>query len=262
VKRPPLKVILTHDVDWPPAGPGLEHIRARRDRFEGAVMKRVERENFNPYNNIDLLMDLEEKHGMKSTFFFRPRYDDGTPVSAYADSIRTLMGRGWEVGAHLNDAESLESVASQRELIGDVCGFAPTGCRIHYLRLGPNSHSFIRRAGFRYDSSVMVDKHAVTPLSAGYLASGRLIVFPITIMDTYLFTYMKVQEDKVPRVVESALNDCVDRGYMTILWHDSSVLMKGGRAYARICELLQSREDVECVTAIEAYRSVSRGGSG
>jgi len=34
-----VKVILTHDIDYPPQGPGLEHILARRDRFSEEVFR-------------------------------------------------------------------------------------------------------------------------------------------------------------------------------------------------------------------------------
>ena len=231
---------------------------ARRDRFEQGVLERVAREGFNPYNNINLLMEMEAANGLRSTFFFRPRYDDGTPVSEYASYIGDLKARGWEVGAHLNDAGSLESIRSERDQIGKVLGAPPLGCRVHYLRLNEGSHSYMRRAGFEYDSSVMPYKDQVSPKSAGFQLKEGLIVFPITIMDAYLFTYMKVPEDKVPGVLEAAIASCKATGYMTILWHDNSVLMKGGRAYARICEVLASRKDVECVTAIEACQLLTK----
>ena len=252
-------MILTHDIDWPPAGPGPDHVRARRDRFDPAIIARVQKEGFNPYNNIAVLMDLEKANGLRSTFFFRPKYDDGTPVSAYSDEIRNLQSGGWEVGAHINDAGSLESVSTERNLLGEVCGAPPLGCRVHYLRLAPKSHSYIKEAGFEYDSSLVYSKDEVSPRNAGYQTIGGLVVFPITIMDAYVFTYMKVPEEKVPALFNSAIASCMDRGYMTVLWHDSSILMKGGRAYPRICELLASRDDVECMNAREAYQSVMAG---
>jgi len=254
-----LKVILTHDVDWPPAGPGPDHVMARRDRFDPRIIEKVQREGFNPYNNIGLLMDIERARGLRSTFFFRPKYDDGTPVSAYSKEIRDLLAGGWEVGVHINDAGSPGSISTERKLVGEICGAPPLGCRIHYLRLGPNSHSYIKGAGFAYDSSVMHSKDEVTPRNAGYETTNGLIVFPITIMDAYVFTYLRVSEDKVPALFRSAMDACMDRGYMTVLWHDNSILMKGGRAYPKICELFASRDDIECVRGVDAYRSVTEG---
>lgn len=251
-----MKVILTHDVDWPPLGPGKDHILARKDRFDPGVIDRVVKQGFNPYNNIRLIMDTERDNGLRSTFFFRPRYDDGTPVSEYADTIRTLVAGGWEVGAHLNNTGSLEAVKSEREVLGRTFGVPPVGCRAHYLRLGPSSHAYMRSAGFGYDSSLMVSKDRIDPRSAGYETRDGIAVFPITIMDAYLFTHMHVPEEKVLSVFETAIRDCADRGYMTVLWHDTSMLMKGGRAYPQVCKMLAARADVVCVTALGAYRSL------
>jgi hypothetical protein len=253
-----LRVILTHDIDWPPAGPGLEHIVARRERFEPEVIERAIREGFNPYNNIGPIMDLERESGIRSTFFFRPLYDDGTPVAAYSETIRKLLAGGWEVGAHLNDASSFESVRREREQVGAVSGSLPQGCRVHYLRLAKESHAFMSRAGFDYDSSLMGRKDEVTPENAGFHHEKGLYVFPITIMDAYLFTYMKVSEEKVPGVFEAAIASCHGRGYMTVLWHDNSILMKGGKAYPSICRLLASRDDIECITGAQACRLVAK----
>lgn len=252
-----LKVILTHDIDWPPRGPGLAHILARKDRFDSVVVEKSVKEGFNPYNNIQRLMEIEDSHGVKSTFFFRPRYDDGTTVSAYTKAIRKLREHGWEVGAHLNDASSIQNIRTERDQIAAVMGTAPAGCRVHYLRIHEGSHSFMRRAGFSYDSSLMFSKDEITPRSSGFLTSEGMVVFPITIMDAYMFTYMKVPEEKVLRVFDETIRICRNRTYMTVLWHDSSLLMKGGRLYPEVCEMIATREDVEIVTAREAYLSLS-----
>jgi hypothetical protein len=252
-----LKVILTHDIDWPPMGPGLEHIVARKERFDPQIFARVINDGFNPYNNIGPIMDLERGLGVRSSFYFRPVYDDGTTAMAYANEIGALTAGGWEVGAHLNDASSLESVTKERRLIGDASGVPPRGCRVHYLRLTPHSHSFMRQAGFEYDSSVMLHKDRVSPESAGAQLEDGLRVFPITIMDTYLFTYIRVPEEKVLNVFESAIEVCRAAEYMTVLWHDNSMMMKGGRVYPKICEMLTSRNDIECITAGEACTRLS-----
>jgi peptidoglycan/xylan/chitin deacetylase (PgdA/CDA1 family) len=251
-----LKIILTHDVDWPPAGPGLEHILARRNRFDTATIEKTINEGFNPYNNVDLLMEMEESHGLRSTFFFRPKYDDGTSAASYAGAIQKLITKGWEVGAHINDSGSFESILSERREVGACCGKLPIGCRAHYLRLSEGSHSYMRRAGFAYDSSLMFVKDQISPRNAGFLLRDGLVVFPITIMDAYLFTYMRVPEEKVTQIFDDAIRTCKDRQYMTVLWHDSSVLMKGGRTYSQLCERLATRDDVECVKAYDAFLSV------
>ena len=79
-------------------------------------------------------------------------------------------------------------------------------------------------------------------------------------MDAYLFTYMKISEDKIISIVEKTLNSCrqldSDFNVMTILWHDNVLKMKGGRMYEKILEFLSNQEDVKMVSGIELANKV------
>jgi len=79
-------------------------------------------------------------------------------------------------------------------------------------------------------------------------------------MDAYLFTYMKISEDKIVSIVEKTLNSCrqldSDFNIMTILWHDNVLKMKGGRMYEKILEFLSDQEDVKMVSGIELANKV------
>ena len=79
-------------------------------------------------------------------------------------------------------------------------------------------------------------------------------------MDAYLFTYMKISEDKIISMIEKTLNSCrqldSDFNVMTILWHDNVLKMKGGRMYEKILEFLSDQEDVKMVSGIELANKV------
>ena len=47
----------------------------RRDRFDSEIFANTKPENL--YRNIPEYMELEEKFGIRSTFFFRTLYEDG-----------------------------------------------------------------------------------------------------------------------------------------------------------------------------------------
>jgi len=251
-------VILTHDVDWPPSGPGLKHILARKERFEENLISRVIKEGYNPYLNIRELMEIEEKYCAKSTFFFRPNYNDGTPVDAYEKIIKNLAMGGWEIGVHINDASSADSIRMEKDVVEHVTGATIYGSRAHYLRIGLDHLSLLEEAGLRYDSSVTFCKNEIDIRNMGYFSVGKLVVFPITIMDAYLFSYMHVPEERIIEVMKKALMLAIDKGFMTILWHDSSLKMRGGRMYSSILEFLRSKENIELVRGIDAYNLVTR----
>ncbi len=113
---------------------------------------------------------------------------------------------------------------------------------------------------FVYDSSNKKTKDSITHEDMGYQRIDGIIEFPITLMDAYLFTYMKISEDKIVSIVEKTLNSCrkldSDFNVMTILWHDNVLKMKGGRMYEKILEFLSNQEDVKMVSGIELANKV------
>ena len=59
-------IFLSHDVDWRKQGPPLEHILARKDRFEPELFEKTKPEDL--YHNIPEYMEIEEEFGVRSTF--------------------------------------------------------------------------------------------------------------------------------------------------------------------------------------------------
>ena len=90
-------IFLSHDVDWRRQGPPVEHILERKNRFDSAIFANTKPKNL--YRNIPEYMELEEKFGIRSTFFFRTLYENGN-VDDYEDDILTLQDGGWEIGLH------------------------------------------------------------------------------------------------------------------------------------------------------------------
>jgi hypothetical protein len=56
-----VRVFLSHDVDWSRRGPGVDHVLARRDRFDEEILRRALEEGFNPYFGIPDVMEVEER---------------------------------------------------------------------------------------------------------------------------------------------------------------------------------------------------------
>ena len=255
-----VQVFLSHDIDWPKHGPGINHVLARKDRFPPEVIEKALSEGYNPYFGIPDIMEFEERYGFRSTFFFRPSYDDGSSVVCYADIIKDLICGDWEVGVHLNSVESVAAIRYQSEVFNRVAGVSVFGCRVHYLKIPLKDYWKIKNAGFLYDSSLKHYKDRISHEDMGYRVISGVVVFPITIMDAYLFTYMRVSEEGVVKVVKEALDIArrFNRDVITILWHDCSIKMKGGRMYGKVLEYLASRDDVKVVKGIEAYEYVVR----
>jgi len=89
-----------------------------------------------------------------------------------------------------------------------------------------------------------------------------IIEFPVTLMDAYLFTYMKIKEDKIisefEKTLETSRNlwdgEGLYGGVITVIWHDNVLKMKGGRMYEKILEFLTSQDDVKILPGKELVK--------
>jgi hypothetical protein len=106
----------------------------------------------------------------------------------------------------------------------------------------------------------MYSKEKIDIRNSGCLLNRGLVVFPITFMDAYMFTNMGVTEKTVVSFVLKAMDKLFASGVqiMTLLWHDNSVMMKGGRAYSNLIGQLVSRSDIIFLKAIEAFELVQK----
>ena len=254
-------VFLSHDVDWPRNGAPLEHIMARRDRFDKNTIGNVTSKN--PYYNIPEYMEIEEKFGIRSTFFFRTIYENGY-YSDYESDIQSLIKGGWEIGLHLdpNSINSIELISAEKAKIEEIARTKLQGNRVHYLGFNEELPEKLKSLGFEYDSTVRKTKDKIDQNEMGFRMLDGIVEFPITLMDAYMFTYMKIPEDKIVQTFNDTLSMSrkinFDFNIITVIWHDNVLKMKGGRMYQHILEYLTSQKDVKICRGIDLARMVNK----
>ncbi len=258
-----LYLVLTHDVDWPRHGPPRIHVLARLHRFDLWTRYRFFYGE-NLYDGIRKIVECEERFGIKSTFFFRPAYDDGSTAELYSDVMHELDRCGWEIGLHANDGRCLEAVAREKEFLERVVGARIVSMRVHYLAIDPSIVPRLEEIGILVDSSLCFSKHGPDPRSVGVMRFGNVVELPITVMDTYLFTYWRVEPSRVVEVVIDVLRSAWMRGagVATLLWHSNAVEMVGGREYVKLLEELWRYEWIRFVRArdvLDLLEVVDRG---
>jgi peptidoglycan/xylan/chitin deacetylase (PgdA/CDA1 family) len=252
-------IFLSHDVDWRKQGAPIEHILERKERFDKVTIDNLETRN--PYYNIPDYMEIEDRYGVKSTFFFRTIYEGGHFIE-YEDEIHSLIRGGWEIGLHSDpkSVNSLKKLTEEKERLELITKHPITANRVHYLNSDVELASMLQSLGFIYDSSVKKRKDRVTKDDLGFYKIGNLIEFPVTLMDAYLFTYMKIKEPQIVELFEKTLDYCknVKKDIITVIWHDNVLKMTGGRMYSSILQYLTSRDDVKVCRGIDLAKMINR----
>lgn len=253
-------VFLSHDVDWRRQGPPLSHILARSDRFDRTTLENAG--VVNPYYNIPTYIELEDKYHVRSTFFFRTLYENGNLVD-YENDIRTLVEGGWEIGLQCDPSSisDIDDISLERTTLQTLTKSEIKGNRVHYLSFDKELPKKLKEIGFVYDSSLKKFKDSINKEDMGHYKLDRITEFPITLMDAYMFTYMKISEDQVINVVKNTLDfgRKFNREFniLTIAWHDNVLKMRGGRMYKSILEFLTTQEDVSICRGIDLVEMIN-----
>ena len=266
-------IFLSHDVDWRRQGPPVEHILERKDRFDSKIFERTKPEDL--YRNIPEYMEIEEKLGVRSTFFFRTIYENGNLID-YEDDIKQLQESNWEIGLHTDPTsiDDAEKIRLEKEKLESITKKPIFGNRVHFLNYNSELLNKLEKLGFSYDSSLRHSKDRIDEKEMRYFRNNPvtqnlgshgmdpskwIIEFPVTLMDAYLFTHMKIKEDKIISEFKKTLDisrnlwdgEGLYGGVITIIWHDNVLKMKGGRMYQQILEFLTSQDDVKIMRGID-----------
>ncbi len=148
----PAALVLTHDVDWFTYSP-----------LHRAVIKETTPSKFlrslfhylsgRPYgNNVASIVDLESRHGVKSTFLFRNTYADGQGELRAAVSL--CKESGCEVALHAARGSHRDSAAMirEKEAMEEFIGTRVLGLREHALKFDQErTWRCIEEGRFTYD---------------------------------------------------------------------------------------------------------------
>ena len=141
-------IFLSHDVDWRRQGPPVEHILERKDRFDSKIFERTKPEDL--YRNIPEYMEIEEKLGVRSTFFFRTIYENGNLID-YEDDIKQLQESNWEIGLHTDPTsiDDAEKIRLEKEKLESITKKPIFGNRVHFLNYNSELLNKLEKLGVK-----------------------------------------------------------------------------------------------------------------
>jgi hypothetical protein len=255
------EVVLTHDVDDPLStlGHGPRDIARQfagdlvRRRDPRLVVRRARAvlgdRSSDPNNTFDFLMDVSERHGLRSAFYFLAHRDERPRDGAYLfeDSwVRSLVGRigrrGHEIGLHpsfstYRDAERTREELGRLLRVAEAEGVRQEewGGRQHYLRwANPHTWRNWEAAGLSYDASVGYAEavgfrtgtcHPYRVFDLEQRRPLRLRERPFQVMDVTLLSAMALTPDAARAAVMSIAAECRRHGgWLGILWHNNTLL--------------------------------------
>jgi peptidoglycan/xylan/chitin deacetylase (PgdA/CDA1 family) len=238
-------VCLTHDIDVlfkPFVVKGRSVIRSMYKGDRKGILDNLRKitDKKVPYCNFDSIMDLEEKYGAKSSFYFltSPEDPDYYAIDEFEDELNNIHDRGCEIGLHGGHQAyaSYERICKEKRRLEEVLGKPVAGYRNHFLRfLIPDTWEYLATAGFAYDSTLGYADcvgfrngmcHPFRPYHLGIGSEIDIIEIPLIVMDNTLFhNFMRLDHRTAMDVINQLIDKVAScRGVFTLLWHNSSLL--------------------------------------
>jgi peptidoglycan/xylan/chitin deacetylase (PgdA/CDA1 family) len=206
--------------------------------LKGQLFWRYKGKENSPYWNFKEIMQLEEKYGAKSSFYFlaidrdirRFRYN----IEDLENELGFIVDKGWEVGLHggYYAYNSLEEMEKEKRRLEKVLGKDVIGYRNHYLRFKvPDTWELLAKAGFKYDTTFGYEDivgfrngmcHPFEPFNLNSNKEINILEIPLIIMDGALFGSAKSFEEAWETT--RRLIDTVEKykGVITLLWHSNN----------------------------------------
>lgn len=247
-----LKVALTHDVDritksYQCITHGLKSLT--KGNVAGALYHLSSwKRRHDLYWNFEDILDIENRYGVKSTFFFlseslpmcifRPktwklalgRYYIREP--RVVDIVHKLDSAGWEIGLHGSwlSYNNLELLKNEKQNLEVVLSHPIIGIRQHYLNLNENTWKLQKQVGFLYDCTWGYNRNIgfrdnrIKPFAP---FDDHFRVIPMAVMDScYMATPNRRNElQNLIRITRN--NDSI----LVINWHSNNFNSKDFPGY-------------------------------
>ncbi|HPG36213.1 MAG TPA: polysaccharide deacetylase family protein [bacterium] len=269
-KERKFEMVLSHDVDRPfkyrnmlPAtflkivAADLIRRRSVRKAYESVKsyiavkMGEIDRD---PFNTFDFIMDLSEKAGLKSCFYFISDHSDNKINCDYSINdpemislMKKIHSRGHEIGLHpgYDTSDNPEKLKNEFVKLRKICSAngikqEKWGSRQHYLRFSvPQTWRYLSEAGIDYDSSIGFADHVGFRSGICYdypvydvvqrkpleIVEKPLVVMEKTVIDgNYMNT---VSADRTINLIKELAGVTeLFKGSFILLWHNSRLSEK------------------------------------
>lgn len=192
-------------------------------------------------DNIDKLIDIEKKHGVKSCInILANKYD--------VMKFKAFENQGFEIGCHgwNHDGKLLQNLDRIKKSKEKLKQFKIKGFRSPFLDRNDEMFKEVLKY-FKYDSSVPTTNY---PLRSGCASvfpfkKGKLLEIPITVPQDYtLFNILKLSDEKAFAILKYCFDEIIKRkGVICLIAHPESYDFGGHlKLYEKIIVYLKSKK--------------------
>ncbi len=252
-------VCLTHDIDVVNFSKLSLVYGAARSLMQGQIKNALKmpfyniNKKWNPWWNFKEIIDLEEKYGAKSSFYFlaldKGDLDFNYNVEDLEAEIGTIANNGWEVGLHGGHEayNNLNQIKEMKKRLESVLGKEVIGYRNHFLKFKvPDMWELLSKAGFKYDTTFGYADcvgfrngmcHPFKPFNLDTNKGIDILEIPLIIMDCTLFDYMKFDMEGAWNITKLLIDKVENyNGSITILWHNTYMIGGNLKLYEKILQ--------------------------
>lgn len=262
------EIIPTHDVDhiklWKSISSSrkrLAHNFITQRKFKNGFLNfknmlstffRLEKD---PFDSFDYIMDVSEKEGLKSRFYFlcggKTKYDNNIDIdsTAYTNVIDNIRNRGHVIGFHPSyDAPYHSEIwGGEKDALEKTLGQLVSQGRHHYLRFSvPDTWQLWEENNMEIDSTAGYYDMPGFRCGTCYTYSVfncvlrkklKLKEMPLIFMEMTAIEYMKLSPQQILLKAESLYKE-VEKysGRFVFLWHNSSMFTAEFKPYLFIYE--------------------------
>lgn len=246
------KYTITHDIDyiykWDTLFKFIRHLigdiiirKSLKEFFNSLIfyIKIKFKKSKDPYDTFDYLMDMSDKVGLKSHFFFMAKgltkYDNNYSSSNISDLVEKIKSRGHYIGIHpsynaynnnkqfQNEKRELEKNFNQKILFG----------REHFLRFEiPTTWQIWEDNNMKWDSTLVYAEKEGFRCGVCYEYNVYNIITrkklklkekPLIVMESSFLYQDKINADEIYKKILNLINKVKKyNGEFILLWHNSS----------------------------------------
>jgi peptidoglycan/xylan/chitin deacetylase (PgdA/CDA1 family) len=272
-------VCLTHDIDivyQSISSKGIEALRSLKHSKLKESLSSIARmrSRKDPLCNFSAIMDLEEKYGAKSSFFFMAEHpadqDYAYNIEDLKPEICEIIERGWEVGLHGGHTSYLNTreIIEKKERIEKVTHKPVHGYRNHFLHFKvPDTWECLSKAGIQYDSTLGYADcagfrngvcHPFKPFNLNSNREISIVEIPLIVMDRSLDNaYMRLDTKGKWGMIKMLIDRVAAcHGVFTLLWHNTDMAGENLELYEKILRYCNDKKawTTSCEAVVEQLK--------